>query len=69
MNFSEWLEQTEKLNPELKNIVSRLRPFITESGFNYEKFENRLTAGINAYDNPDWVYRAISHAQSKKNNS
>ena len=50
MDFKSWLEQTKINEPRLITFIPKLDPFFTDSGFNGNEFERRVTLGLRKYD-------------------
>ena len=50
MDFKNWLTQTKIDESKLSAFISKLEPFFTETGFNINEFERKVTAGLHKID-------------------
>jgi hypothetical protein len=46
MNFSDWLEDSAQRDPKLTELISTLKPYFTESVFNYDEFEKSVSLSL-----------------------
>lgn len=51
MDFKNWLTQTKIDESTLESFITKLEPFITDSGFNGIEFERKVTVGLRKIDN------------------
>jgi len=46
MDFKNWTEQIKTDEPDLKEFIEKLQPYLTDTGFNGQEFERKISLGL-----------------------
>ena len=65
MEFNQWLLETKKNKPELKDFITKLESFFGVSGFNASEFERKIFIGISKIDSD--VDKSLKHNEDAQN--